>query len=130
MQHRTKTYDVLLVFCCITFRSKLPKHAKQTRKYVLVVICCRKNFYNTNTTIVATYKKQRSEGIAVPDTGRLVSGVLLRGPNHSRKPTDRISFLTIEFLKANNITEEFIEYLPTANSSGKTKLNNERGLLL
>nr|AVR52566.1 PA [Photinus pyralis orthomyxo-like virus 1] len=41
------------------------------------------------------------------EESRLLSGVLVRGPNHAKSPTDRVSFITIELMKNNPDTRTF-----------------------
>lgn len=43
---------------------------------------------------------------------RSVSGVVVRGPIHARKPTDRIGMITMELLSVSPDTTLFLDYLP------------------
>lgn len=63
--------------------------------------------------IVATGKRVNQEE-SDEKRVRLISGIVVRGHPHARKPTDKIAFLTIELLKSDQDSQTFAHSLEKA----------------
>lgn len=80
-----------------------------------------KNSGRANTVIFPIYATTTSVS---GEVYRVCQGVMIRGPNHARVPTDRISFITIEMMhhKDSDYYKEFIQKGTFVTTSNGTKL--------
>lgn len=74
------------------------------------LVRCKKKNTNLGDRTIAVFPIYATTQSEDGEVERLVSGFIVRGPQHTRNTTDKIDFLSVEILSKNDQTKTFVNY--------------------